>query len=140
VYCPQGNGSRKANARTRFNDQRQSNHRKEEESVCHQTIDSVPDWNFHSRGLNRWFDDILIFLFPVIRLPLIVEARSCIRLARAIACGQYTNPLANRGWRTSLGLNDLRSAFLAWNSRPLAAVKEMPIASAVSRIERSCSS
>jgi len=25
-----------------------------------------------------------------------------------------------------LGLNDLRSAFLAWNSRPLAAVKECP--------------
>jgi len=62
----------------------------------------------------------------VIRLPLIVEARSCIRLARAIALRQNSNPLANRGWRTSLGFNDLRSAFLVWNSRPLAEVKECP--------------
>jgi len=35
-------------------------------------------------------------------------------------------------------ISDLRSAFLAWNSRALAAAKEMPIASAVSRVEPYC--
>src|SRR5882762_9962671 len=45
--------------------------------------------------------------------------------------------LANRVWCTSFGIIDLRSTFLAWNSRPLAAAQEMPIASAVPCIEHS---
>jgi hypothetical protein len=43
------------------------------------------------------------------------------------------NLARNRGWCFSFGIIDLRRAFLAWNSRPLAAVKEMPIASVVAR-------
>ena len=50
--------------------------------------------------------------------------------------GKTRIPLANRVWCTSFGIIDLRSTFLAWNSRPLAAAKEMPIASAVPCIER----
>src|SRR6266852_9148994 len=55
---------------------------------------SVPAWVKVAWGsvisILFGFDDILISLFPVIRLPLIVEARSCIRLARAIAlCAKH---------------------------------------------------
>ncbi len=58
VYCPQGNGSRKANARTRFNDQRQSNHRKEEDQYVIKTKENrnyrAPG-NFHPVGDGRGF-------------------------------------------------------------------------------------
>jgi RNA polymerase sigma factor (sigma-70 family) len=57
-FCPQGNGSRKANARTRFNDQRQSNHRKEGDQYVIETKENrnyrAPG-NFHPAGDGRGF-------------------------------------------------------------------------------------
>src|SRR5712692_514892 len=58
VFCPQGNGSRKENARTRFDDQRQSNHRKEGDQYVIETRENrnyrAPG-NFHPVGDGRGF-------------------------------------------------------------------------------------
>ena len=58
VFCPQGNGSRKENARTRFDDQRQSNHRKEGDQYVIETKENrncrAPG-NFHPVGNGRGF-------------------------------------------------------------------------------------
>jgi RNA polymerase sigma factor (sigma-70 family) len=58
VFCPQGNGSRTADARTRFDDQRQSNRRKEGDQYVSETKKNrnhrVPR-NFHSVGEGRGF-------------------------------------------------------------------------------------
>src|SRR5258706_1293925 len=59
VHCAQCNGSRKANARTRFNDQRQSNHRKEDDQYVIENKEErkyrVPS-NLHPSGDWRGFE------------------------------------------------------------------------------------
>ena len=80
-------------------------------------------------------------LIVISRVPFRDVSRSseCATFANAHHAAVKTRNLPpDRGCCMSLRIGDLRSATLAWNSRALVAATEMHIASAVSRIERSC--
>jgi hypothetical protein len=81
-------------------------------------------------------------LLVIFRVPFQDLSQSSKRVAFAKAhhaAVKTRNLPPDRGCCMSLSMGDLRSATLAWNSRALVAATEIRIASAVSRIEHSCS-